>query len=64
MYTMHLLTPEQVNALTPDQKKQFVARLTQSAEHAAEDFQTALAAVIQKHLKDRAAQIYTDIKRP
>jgi hypothetical protein len=63
MFTMHLLTPDQLNALTPDQKKQFVARLTQSAEHASGDFQRELATVIQKHLKDRAAQIFADIKR-
>jgi hypothetical protein len=60
-FTMHLLTPEQLNALTPEQKRQFVARLTQSAEYEAGDFQKALAWVIQKQLKDRAAQIYREL---
>ena len=63
MFIANLLTPDQVNALTPDQKKQFLARLTQSAEHASADFQKDLAAVVQKHLKNRAAQIFTEIKR-
>ena len=63
MFIANLLSPDQVNALTPDQKKQFLARLTQSAEHASADFQKDLAAVVQKHLKNRAAQIFTEIKR-
>ena len=63
MFITNLLTADQINALTPDQKKQFLARLTQSAEHASADFQKDLAAVVQKHLKNRAAQIFTEIKR-
>jgi hypothetical protein len=60
-FTAHLLTPEQLNALTPEQKKQFLARLTHSTEYEAGDFQKTLAWVIQKQLKDRAAQIYREI---
>ena len=64
MFITNLLTPDQVSALTPDQKKQFLARLAQSAEHASADFQKDLAAVVQKHLKSRAAHIFAEIKRP
>lgn len=60
-FMAHLLTPEQLNALTPEQKKQFVVRLTQSAEYEVGDFQKALAWVIQKQLKERAAQIYREV---
>jgi hypothetical protein len=61
--TAHLLTPEQLNALTPEQRKQFVARLTQSAEYGAGDFQKTLEWVLQKQLKERAAQILREIYR-
>jgi Spy/CpxP family protein refolding chaperone len=60
-FMAHLLTPEQLNALTPEQKKEFVARLTQSTEYGTGDFQKALAWVIQKQLKERAAQIYREL---
>ena len=61
-YLGHLLNKAQLDALTPEERREFLRRILESPEHYSLDFHTELRDVLRKHLQKPAEEIYGEMK--
>jgi hypothetical protein len=61
-YLGHLLDKDQLDALTPEERREFLRRIRELPEHYSLDFNTELREVLRKHLLEAARQLYQEMK--